>query len=186
MSTRSKSNRSSCRTHGPSRKVIRSVKATWLNHAEVKPTSSGVNSWQWSVNDVKEIREEREMPPFDGVAGRLIVSFFPPGGPALNGFSDWNGMGKWYSNLVSGRMEASPQMRQEVATLTGTKNTSLEKMQAMANFVQHNIRYVAIELGIGGWQPHAAPEVFSHRYGDCKDKATLMRSMLRKIGVDSY
>ncbi len=161
-------------------------KATWLNHAEVKPTSAGVNSWQWSVNDVKEIREEREMPPFDGVAGRLIVSFFPPGGPALNGFSDWNGMGKWYSNLVSGRMEASPQMRQEVATLTGAKNTSLEKMQAMANFVQHDIRYVAIELGIGGWQPHPAPEVFSHRYGDCKDKATLLRSMLREIGVDSY
>jgi hypothetical protein len=45
---------------------------------------------------------------------------------------------------------------------------------------------VAIELGIGGWQPHPAPEVFAHRYGDCKDKATLMSSMLREIGVDSY
>ena len=59
-------------------------------------------------------------------------------------------------------------------------------MQAIAGFVQHDIRYVAIELGIGGWQPHAAPDVFSHRYGDCKDKATLMRAMLREMGVDSY
>ena len=59
-------------------------------------------------------------------------------------------------------------------------------MQAIAGFVQHDIRYVAIELGIGGWQPHTASDVFSHRYGDCKDKATLMRTMLHEIGVDSY
>ena len=59
-------------------------------------------------------------------------------------------------------------------------------MQAIAAFVQDNIRYVAINLGIGGYQPHPAPEVFAHRYGDCKDKATLVRSMLREIGVDSY
>jgi hypothetical protein len=59
-------------------------------------------------------------------------------------------------------------------------------MQAIAAFLQHDIRYVEIKLGIGGWQPHAAPDVFSHRYGDCKDKATLMRTMLREIGVTSY
>jgi hypothetical protein len=45
---------------------------------------------------------------------------------------------------------------------------------------------VAIELGIGGIQPHSAADVFSHHYGDCKDKATLVRSMLREIGVESY
>ena len=83
-------------------------------------------------------------------------------------------------------MEASEPIKQEVSALTAGKTTTLQKMQAIAGFVQHDIRYVAIELGIGGWQPHAAPDVFSHRYGDCKDKATLMRTMLRQIGVDSY
>jgi hypothetical protein len=73
-----------------------------------------------------------------------------------------------------------------VLALTGSKTTTLQKMQAIGEFVQHDIRYVAIELGIGGMQPHAAPDVFSHRYGDCKDKATLVRSMMREIGVDSY
>jgi hypothetical protein len=52
--------------------------------------------------------------------------------------------------------------------------------------MQTDVRYVEIRLGIGGWQPHSAPDVFAHRYGDCKDKATLMRSMLREIGVESY
>ncbi len=83
-------------------------------------------------------------------------------------------------------MDASEPIKQEVIALTAGKATPLQKMQAIAGFVQHDIRYVAIELGIGGWQPHAAPDVFSHRYGDCKDKATLMRAMLREIGVDSY
>jgi hypothetical protein len=59
-------------------------------------------------------------------------------------------------------------------------------MRALASFVQKEIRYVAIELGIGGLQPHAAAEVFAHRYGDCKDKATLLKAMLKEIGVDSY
>jgi hypothetical protein len=161
-------------------------KAAWLNYGEVKPSTIGANAWQWSVTDVKEVRKEPEMPPLDGVAGVMIVYFFPPGGPAMNGFSDWDGMGKWYWNLVSGRMEASSQIKQEVIALAASKNTPLQKMQALANFVQHDIRYVAIQLGIGGWQPHPAADVFSHRYGDCKDKATLMRSMLREIGIDSY
>jgi transglutaminase superfamily protein len=59
-------------------------------------------------------------------------------------------------------------------------------MKVLAQFVQHDIRYVAIELGIGGWQPHAASEVFAHRYGDCKDKATLLSSMLSQVGIESY
>src|SRR4029077_4208329 len=61
-----------------------------------------------------------------------------------------------------------------------------EKMLALAEFMQKDIRYVAIKLGIGGLQPHAAVETFSHRYGDCKDKATLLASMLKEIGIDSY
>ena len=95
-------------------------------------------------------------------------------------------MGSWYENLFSGRMDASEPIKQEVNALVAGKATTLAKMQAIAGFVQHDIRYVEIQLGIGGWQPHAAPDVFSHRYGDCKDKATLMRTMLREIGVDSY
>jgi len=161
-------------------------KASWVNHAEVKPTQAGTNQWHWSISDVKALRREPMMPPFNGVRGQMIVSLFPPGGTALNGFADWNAMGKWYSNLVSTRLDASPQIKQQVADLTASKSNSLEKMQALARFVQRDVRYVAIELGIGGWQPHPAAEVFTKRYGDCKDKATLLRTMLHEIGIDAY
>ena len=162
-------------------------KVSWLNHAEVKPIGAGANSWQWTVNDLKGIRSEPFMPPMRGVEGQMIVSFFTSGGrPSLNANTDWDMMGKWYSNLVGERVDASAEIKQQVAKLTVSKTSPLQKMQAIADFVQHDIRYVAIELGIGGFQPHSAPDVFSHHYGDCKDKATLVRSMLREMGVDSY
>jgi transglutaminase-like putative cysteine protease len=161
-------------------------KASWLNYPEVKPTQAGDNQWQWVVSDVKAIREEEDMPPLSGVAGQMIVTFFPPGGAAADVFATWREMGNWYQNLTSGRRDASAQIKEKVTALTASAATPLQKMRALAQFVQHDIRYVAIELGIGGWQPHPAPEVFVHRYGDCKDIATLLAAMLREIGVDSY
>ncbi len=161
-------------------------KSSWLSYPETKASESG-NGSQWVVSDVKGIKHEPDMPPLRGVAGKMIVSFFPPGGTSRkNEFANWEGMGHWYGNLVSGRMEASEAIKQEVNVLAAGKTGQLQRMQAIAGFVQHDIRYVAIELGIGGWQPHTASDVFSHRYGDCKDKATLMRTMLHEIGVDSY
>jgi hypothetical protein len=161
-------------------------KASWINYPEVKPTQAGKNQWEWTLNDVKGIRREQQMPPIAGVAGQLVVSFFPPGGAALNGFGSWSEMGKWYSNLTSGRRDASPEIVSQVKSLTASSHTAPEKMKALALFVQHDVRYVAIELGIGGWQPHTAADVFSHHYGDCKDKATLLSSMLKQVGIESF
>jgi Domain of Unknown Function with PDB structure (DUF3857)/Transglutaminase-like superfamily len=161
-------------------------KAAWLNHPEVNPSQTGNNQWQWTVSDVKALREEQDMPPMRGVEGKMIVYLFPPGGPASKGFASWQEMGNWYRGLTTGRRDASPEIRQRVAQLTAANTTAVDKMRALAQFVQRDIRYVAIELGIGGVQPHPAADVFAHRYGDCKDKATLMGSMLHEIGVDSY
>src|SRR5215469_4931616 len=160
-------------------------KASWINYPEVQPKQNG-NTSEWVVSDVKGIRREEAMPPIEGVAGQMVVSFFPPGGASTNGFSSWLEMGKWYTNLTAGRRDPSPAIAQEVATLTASSHTQLEKMRVLAQFVQHDIRYVAISLGIGGWQPHAASDVFAHHYGDCKDKATLLSSMLQQIGVESF
>jgi hypothetical protein len=160
-------------------------KATWINYPEGKPTQAG-NQVQWVVSDIKAIKPEYEMPPLSGVAGLLVISFLPPGGGASRGFQSWAEMGNWEAGLEKGRSDASPEIKQKVAALTGSATTPLAKMQALAKFVQADIRYVAIELGIGGWQPHPAPEIFTHRYGDCKDKSTLMGSMLHEIGVSSF
>ena len=161
-------------------------RSTFLNYAEVKPTASGSNQWQWTVENVSGLRPEEEMPAWPAVAGMMIVSFFPPGGGPAQSFANWNEMGLWEDGLVKGRREISPELKQKVASLIAGKANEESKMRALAKFVQDDIRYVAIELGIGGWQPHAANDIFSHHFGDCKDKATLLSAMLKEIGVDSY
>lgn len=161
-------------------------KAVWINHAEMQPTSVGANQWQWVVTNVEAIGRESMMPPWQGVASQLVISLLPPGGSAKKGFQTWTEMGSWEADLNQGRREPSPEIKQKVAELTSSASTTLTKMQAIAAYIQKDIRYVAIELGIGGWQPHPARDIYAHRFGDCKDKATLLGAMLREAGVDSY
>jgi len=161
-------------------------KEVWLNHAEAAPASSGSNQWQWSLTSIPAVKLENNMPPLSGVAGRMVVSLFPPSGTGTKGFESWNDMARWEDGLDRGRRDASPEIKQKVTALTSSAPTTLAKMQTLARFVQTDIRYVAIELGIGGLQPHPAAEIFNHHYGDCKDKAILLGSMLHEVGVESF
>jgi Domain of Unknown Function with PDB structure (DUF3857)/Transglutaminase-like superfamily len=161
-------------------------KAAWFNHAEIAPASVGNNQWQWVVKNVPAVKEEKEMPPWRGVAEQMVLSVIPSGGSQNRGFQNWDDMGNWQAGLTRGRRDSSPEIKQKVAELTAAAKTPVEKMRAIAAFAQREIRYVGIELGIGGYQPHAAKDVFAHRYGDCKDKATLVSTMLSEMGVESY
>jgi Domain of Unknown Function with PDB structure (DUF3857)/Transglutaminase-like superfamily len=161
-------------------------RVSWLNHAKVEPTASGTNQWQWVLADLPGLRPERHMPSFRGVCGRMTIAFLAPGSHVRNGFLDWSDMGKWEGELVSGKRDVNPAIAKKVTEMITGKTTVPEKMQTITEFMQKDIRYVAIELGIGGYQPHSAVDIFNHRYGDCKDKATLLSSMLKQIGIDSY
>jgi hypothetical protein len=160
--------------------------SAFIHHPDVQPTYSNQNTLTWVEHNIKGIHEEKDMPPFRGVVGQMVVSFFPTGGRPLAAFANWKQMGDWYFKVTSGRRDPSDAIKQKVAELTASTPDTLGKMKAIANFLQHDIRYVSIQLGVGGFQPHPASEIFSHQYGDCKDKATLMSSMLHEIGVESY
>jgi transglutaminase-like putative cysteine protease len=162
-----------------------SYKAFWLNHQETAPVASTGNQWNWTVDNIKPIKPEAAMPPWQGVAGRMVLSLQPPGGQQ-RGFQNWQEVGSWYLGLTDGRRDPSTQIKQKVQELTASLPTPMEKMRALASFAQKDIRYVGIQLGIGGVQPHPAAEVFANRYGDCKDKVTLLSSMLKEIGIESH
>jgi hypothetical protein len=127
------------------------------------------------------------MPPFLTVASRMDIKYFPRN-PALRAKTtgSWNDIGVWYANLTSASRVPSPALQQRVTELTAGISDPLKKMQVLAAYVQQQIRYVAIEIGIGGLQSHPAADVFKHQYGDCKDKATLLGTMLKVAGIDSY
>jgi len=159
----------------------------WGNYPEKQPVSSGSNTYSWEIDDNPAIEIEPDMPPWTVVQGHMIVKYFPRDQamrPKTTG--SWNDIALWYQGLISPRRVATPEIKAKVAELTSGLQDPLDKLKALAAFAQRQIRYQAVEIGIGGHQPHAAGDVFTHRYGDCKDKATLLNTMLQEIGIQSF
>jgi transglutaminase-like putative cysteine protease len=159
----------------------------WFNHPDVKPQSPESDEYVWEVDNLPGIKIEPQMPPWKTVAGWVGLKYFPSD-PKLREKSTgtWTDIGLWYDGLTKSRRDPTPEIQQEVSQLTAGTSDTLQKIRLITEYMQRNIRYYAVEIGIGGYQPHAAAEVFAHQYGDCKDKATLLSSMLRAIGIDSY
>jgi len=160
--------------------------AVWIHHDSVSPQEDGNNQLRWDLADVSAVEQEAEMPPPQSIQGRMVVNFLPPSGASANSMDSWQDIGKWYAALTTDRRLASPEIKQKVSDLTTGSKDTLSKLRALTGFMQKEIRYVAIEIGIGGYQPHSAGSVYSNRYGDCKDKATLLAAMLHEIGIESF
>jgi transglutaminase-like putative cysteine protease len=159
----------------------------WANHPKQEPQSSSNNTYVWEVENIPGIEPEPGMPPYRVISSRMDLKYFPRDlNLRAKTTGSWDDIGSWYTGLTSASRVPSPEIQQKVAELTAGMTDPLAKMQALASYVQQNIRYVAIEVGIGGFQPHPAADVFKHQYGDCKDKATLMSTMLKVAGIDSY
>jgi len=161
-------------------------KAAWIHHEPVVPQEDGNNQLHWELGDISAVEEEAEMPPVQSIEGRMVVNYFPAAGTVGNSMDSWQDVGKWYTALTGDRRISSVEIKKKVEDLAGGSADTLGKLRALAGFVQKDIRYVAIEIGVGGYQPHPAASVFSNRYGDCKDKATLLAAMLHEIGIDSF
>ncbi len=101
----------------------------------------------------------------------------------LTTFETWEQIGRWYANLEKDRRAPSPEVRAKADELTKGLNSDLEKTEALYDFVAKNFRYVSLSLGVGRYQPHAAADVLHDQYGDCKDKHTLLASMLEAEGL---
>jgi len=101
----------------------------------------------------------------------------------LTSFVSWEQIGRWYASLEKDRRAPSPEVRAKAAELTKGLNTDLDKVQALYDFVAKNFRYVSLSLGVGRYQPHSASDVLHNQYGDCKDKHTLLASLLEAEGM---
>ena len=159
--------------------------ARWFHATAVEPRTEG-KSVVWELADVPAIEVEPQMPAMQAVAARLAVRFDPNGATAVAPHRTWDELAQWYNGLAGPRVASSPALQAKARELTAGKSTIAEKVEALAKFAQNDVRYVAIEIGIGGYQPHAAMDVFNSRYGDCKDKVTVLAAMLREVGIEAY
>ena len=105
-------------------------------------------------------------------------------GLTVSTFADWPEFAQWYSRLVRMTAQLSPQLQQRAADLTRGLSSPREKVQAIYSYVT-GLRYVAIPLGVSSIRPHTAQGVLHNQFGDCKDKANLLNSLLQCVGVDA-
>lgn len=156
----------------------------WAHHSPSEAANLEGRGWRWEMKDIPGIDLERVplSPAPESLAARMTVHYAGPGVVAADR-STWKSVGEWYDPLIRDRVAATPEIAAKAQELTAGKTDFYDKTEAIGEFVQKQVRYVAIEVGIGGYQPHAASDIFHNRYGDCKDKATLLSAMLSAVGV---
>ena len=101
----------------------------------------------------------------------------------LTTFESWEQLGRWYANLEKDRRMPTPEVRTKAEELTKGLSNDLAKTEALYDYVAKNFRYVSLSLGLGRYQPHSAADVLKDQYGDCKDKHTLLASLLQAEGL---
>ena len=97
-------------------------------------------------------------------------------------FSSWGAVGALYQELIAGRDAVTPALQAKADEVTAGAKTDKEKVQAPYEYVSLHNHYIAVNFGVGRFQPHMAAEVLTNQYGDCKDKETLLSALLRAKG----
>ncbi len=136
------------------------------------------NSYFWEARDLPAIESEFGMPPLKDMSIRLTLS------PAA--FEKWDDVAAWYHGLSDPMRKQNAGIAALADSLTGQVSDSAKKVKILFEWVRDNIRYIAVAIGIGGFQPHAAEEVLRNRYGDCKDMTTLLCAMADAAGIDMH
>lgn len=139
--------------------------------------AGGERRYQWEARDVAALEREPHSPVLTEVAPYVHVS----------SFGSWQRLGRWYAALVRPQLALNDEMRAALAqALHGVKaGDELEKIRAIHELVLKQTHYVALEFGIYGYQPYPVAQTFARRFGDCKDKASLMIALLREAGIDA-
>jgi len=146
-------------------------------------------TYTWSVNNMKGFQGEAQSESVLYYLPHIIlyIKNYEDKGKTNNVLNDVSDLYQWYSTLVDSIDENNLEKVHTIAEdITKSLSTKQEKAEAIFNWVQNNITYVAFEDGLGGFIPRSASSVCDKRYGDCKDMANLLYEMLNHIGIESY
>ena len=160
-----------------------------FNAAEVKPQISGTN-YVWELRNLAPIPPEPMSPAVNNIAPRIAVNYSPENNSqAVNrAFADWSDVSRWATGLHDSQVVIDDAVAGKARELTVNSKTELEKIRAIGSYVQ-NLQYISIDIGVGygnGYRPRSSTLVLSRGYGDCKDKANLMRAMLKTLKIEAY
>jgi hypothetical protein len=160
-----------------------------FNHAKIEPVVNGA-TYTWEMRNLPFIENEPARPELTNLAPRIAISLHPPENKQtmLRAFKDWKDVSRYLSELSDPQTTTNDAMNAKAQELTANAKTEYEKIQAIGRYAQ-SVNYISIQIGLGrggGYRPHSALDVFNKNYGDCKDKANLMRAMLKSLKIEAY
>jgi hypothetical protein len=161
-----------------------------FNHEKIEPSVSGT-TYAWELRDLTPIRPEPASPKIKSLAPQVAINYFLADSSASAGskvFENWGQVSRWGTELHNPQAIPDESVAAKARELTAGSKTELDRIRAIAHFVQ-NLQYISIDIGVGrgnGYRPHLASQVLAKAYGDCKDKANLMRAMLKAINITAY
>ncbi len=159
---------------------------SWGKFSPVKPVEAGSNHLRCEIRDMPALDLENihATPAWGALAARMSVKW---GDAAVNGKDNqWRAIGLWQQQLEEHRPDPTPEITAKAQELIAGAPDLYTRLSRITDYIQKNIRYFIVARGIGGWQAHYAGDIYRNRYGDCKDKTTLLISMLQAIGVRAY
>ena len=152
-----------------------------------KESIANLDTYTWEANKLFAIKTEQNMPMYSKVLplirttlGKFQVEKYE------GGMSSWEEYSTFIGKLFDGRNKLPEVLKAEIKTLTVDAKTDIEKIEILYKYMQENMRYVSVQLGIGGWQPFDAEYVYRNKYGDCKALTNYMYAMLGEVGVETY
>lgn len=166
-------------------------KATSLtfNRSEVAPQVSG-STYTWELRDLAPISFEPMSPSFVNIAPRIVVNYSPAQGSqdVNRAFADWADVSRWGTSLHAPQVVVDDEVAAKARELAAGAKTELDVIRAIGTFVQ-KLQYISVDIGVGygnGYRPRPSNVVLARGYGDCKDKANLMRAMLKALKIEAY
>lgn len=142
----------------------------------------------FSATNLKAIRYEEHSPIMSKIFPNVLVAldnFYLKG--ALGSAHNWGQFGKWMEKeLLSDVRDIPEGTIARVRSLVANETTNEGKARKVYEFVQNKVRYISVQIGIGGWKPMPASEVDKLSYGDCKALTNYTKALLDAVGVPSY
>jgi len=155
--------------------------ATFRNIAAREPRKEG-SRLIWEFEDLPGLPGTRHAASRKDASASLALTYFPRS--QAQPFKEWLEVASWADEKISPQATADEVLRATVSQLAGSGHRD-DTLRAIGSYVQE-LRYITVALGRSGYIPYPSADVFKKRYGDCKDKATLMMTMLREAGIESH
>lgn len=153
----------------------------------VTSAADSKNIYKWQAKNLPAIEKEIYHP---SASEMLPIVLFAPDKFIVDGYqgsmTTWKDFGNFMLKLNKGRSVLSEHMIAEIKKMTANATSDKEKINILYQYLQDNMRYVSVQLGIGGWQTFDAAYVEKNKFGDCKALTYYMKAMLREVGIDAY